>query len=79
MNIAGAVITLVIILFSMVLHELSHGAVAYLLGDTTAKDDGRLTLNKTSRSVYVCVVADDALFYECAGVWWGKASAGERT
>ena len=45
MNIAGAVITLVIILFSMVLHELSHGLVAYWLGDTTAKEDGRLTLN----------------------------------
>lgn len=45
MNIGGAVITLAIILFSMVLHELSHGAVAYLLGDTTAKQDGRLTLN----------------------------------
>lgn len=30
---------------SMVLHELMHGLVAYWLGDTTAKDDGRLTLN----------------------------------
>ncbi len=29
----------------MILHELSHGLVAYLLGDHTAKDAGRLTLN----------------------------------
>ena len=27
------------------LHELAHGVVAYWLGDTTAKDAGRLTLN----------------------------------
>ena len=40
-----AVIVLIVILFSMVLHELAHGLVAYLLGDDTAKEDGRLTLN----------------------------------
>lgn len=27
------------------LHELAHGLVAYRLGDDTAKEDGRLTLN----------------------------------
>ena len=32
-------------LLCITLHELSHGYVAYLLGDTTAKDAGRLTLN----------------------------------
>ena len=26
-------------------HELAHGLVAYKLGDTTAKDEGRLTFN----------------------------------
>jgi len=35
----------VILLFSMVLHELMHGYVAYRLGDPTAKSRGRLTLN----------------------------------
>lgn len=35
----------VIILCSMVLHELAHGLVAYWLGDDTAKSEGRLTLN----------------------------------
>lgn len=35
-----------VILFpAIILHEISHGYVAYLLGDTTAKDAGRLTLN----------------------------------
>lgn len=32
-------------LICITLHELSHGFVAYKLGDTTAKDMGRLTLN----------------------------------
>lgn len=30
---------------SVILHEVSHGAVAYALGDDTAKRAGRLTLN----------------------------------
>lgn len=32
-------------LICITLHELSHGYVAYLLGDPTAKNAGRLTLN----------------------------------
>ena len=32
-------------LLCITLHELSHGYVAYRLGDTTAKNAGRLTLN----------------------------------
>ncbi len=38
-------ITIIIVVISTVLHELAHGYVAYLLGDTTAKDEGRLSLN----------------------------------
>ena len=33
------------VLFSVILHEVSHGWVAYKLGDDTAKRMGRLTLN----------------------------------
>ena len=36
---------LVVLLFSIVIHELAHGSVAYSLGDPTAKYEGRLTLN----------------------------------
>ena len=39
------VIVLIIAVFSVILHELAHGVVAYWLGDRTAKDAGRLTLN----------------------------------
>lgn len=36
---------LIIILFSAILHEYMHGWMADRLGDSTAKDAGRLTLN----------------------------------
>ena len=35
----------IIIVISAVVHECAHGAVAYYLGDSTAKNAGRLTLN----------------------------------
>lgn len=38
-------ITLVILLFSAIVHEVSHGLVAEQLGDSTARDAGRITLN----------------------------------
>jgi Zn-dependent protease len=40
-----AIISLIILLFSIILHEIAHGTVAYMLGDPTAKLSGRLTLN----------------------------------
>ena len=39
------IIILLIATFSVILHELAHGVVAYFLGDKTAKEAGRLTLN----------------------------------
>ncbi len=36
---------LAVLLFSVIVHEVSHGAIAYKLGDDTAKAAGRLTLN----------------------------------
>ncbi|HEX9153464.1 MAG TPA: site-2 protease family protein [Candidatus Saccharimonadales bacterium] len=36
---------LVSLLFAMVFHEATHAFVAHKLGDTTAADEGRLTLN----------------------------------
>lgn len=44
-DIAYIAIVLLVILFSMTLHEVMHGMVAYWLGDDTAKLQGRLTLN----------------------------------
>ena len=35
----------VVLIMSVVVHEVAHGYTAYLLGDNTAKLSGRLTLN----------------------------------
>lgn len=39
------VIGIIILIFSAAVHEFSHGLAAWRLGDPTAKDAGRLTLN----------------------------------
>jgi len=39
------IIGLIILLFSVILHEIAHGSVAYMQGDPTAKMAGRLSLN----------------------------------
>ena len=42
------IIQLPILLIALTVHEFSHGYVAYMLGDDTAKRAGRLTLNPIS-------------------------------
>ncbi len=39
------IFSLIVLLFSVMIHELAHGYVAFSLGDPTAKYEGRLTLN----------------------------------
>lgn len=45
MDLGSILIVFVIILVSMILHEMAHAYVAYWLGDTTAKEEGRLSPN----------------------------------
>lgn len=42
---ALTIFSLIVLLFSVVVHEVSHGTAAFYLGDPTAKNAGRLTLN----------------------------------
>ena len=42
------VFTIIVLVISVIIHEYSHGWVAYKLGDSTAKSAGRLTLNPIS-------------------------------
>jgi Zn-dependent protease len=42
------IIQIVVLLIAIILHEIAHGYVAYLFGDDTAKNQGRLTLNPIS-------------------------------
>jgi Zn-dependent protease len=45
LNFGDIVLVFIIILLSMAAHEAMHAFAAHALGDTTAKDEGRLTLN----------------------------------
>ena len=56
-----------IVLFSLSLHELSHGLAAYKLGDNTAKAFGRLTLNPFAHLDIMGTIA--MLFF---GFGWAK-------
>ncbi|MEO8638275.1 MAG: site-2 protease family protein [Candidatus Taylorbacteria bacterium] len=42
---SNIIFTILILIFSVVIHEVSHGYAALFLGDPTAKFEGRLTLN----------------------------------
>ncbi len=64
MNIMGLVqlalvklFTLPFIFICLTVHEFSHGLVAYRLGDTTAKDAGRLSLNPLKHIDWLGVIA----------------------
>ncbi|MEK9130438.1 MAG: site-2 protease family protein [Patescibacteria group bacterium] len=48
-----AIITLLGIIYALTIHEFSHAFAATLLGDHTAKDDGRLTLNPLAHIDFV--------------------------
>jgi Zn-dependent protease len=39
------IFSIIVLLFSVIIHEIAHGSMALALGDTTARDAGRLSLN----------------------------------
>ena len=73
MNIEMIVAVLGIILVSMILHELAHGVVAYLLGDDTAKNSGRLSLNPLKHLDPIISVALPLLMFVTGGPVFGGA------
>jgi len=61
---------LVVLVFSVILHEYVHGWVAYLLGDPTAKDQGRLTLNPIPHiDPFMTVIVPIMLLILSGGRW----------
>ena len=63
MNVVVVVCLFLAIIISTVLHELAHGWVAYWLGDTTAKEEGRLSLNPLKHIDPVMSVALPIVLY----------------
>ena len=71
-NFGDVVIILLIVLVSVILHELAHGVVAYWLGDRTAKDAGRLTLNPLKHiDPYMSILVPVVLYMLKAPVFGG--------
>ena len=71
-NILYIIIILVIVVGSVILHELSHGIVAYWLGDHTAKDAGRLTFNPIKHiDPYMSILVPVVLYILNAPVFGG--------
>ena len=73
MNFVGLLVAFIVILISMMLHELAHGFVAYWLGDDTAKDEGRLTLNPLKHLDPVLSIAMPLLLFLTGGPIFGGA------
>ena len=70
-DIVGSIQTIVVMavpfLLAITCHEVAHGYVAYLLGDPTAKSQGRLTLNPLKHLDPLGVVA-----FVIARIGWAK-------
>ncbi|HIP21568.1 MAG TPA: hypothetical protein EYG72_01235 [Candidatus Pacebacteria bacterium] len=45
MTIEFQIILIIILIFSVIIHEVSHGLAAYFQGDKAAEEAGRITLN----------------------------------
>lgn len=73
MDIVGTIVILGVLLGSMILHELAHGLVAYWLGDDTAKDAGRLTLNPLKHLDPVMSIFVPIFMFMTTGIMFGGA------
>ncbi len=62
-----------ILLFSIVIHEMAHGYAALFLGDPTAKNMGRLTLNPIVHLDPIWSVAVPTITMLVAGFFFGMA------
>lgn len=65
---------IIILVFSIVIHEVSHGTVANYLGDHTAKYAGRLTLNplKHLDPIGSVIVPVFLILMTGTGIGWAK-------
>jgi Zn-dependent protease len=73
MDLNSAIFLYVIIILSAVFHEYAHGWMAYRLGDPTAKDAGRLTLNPFAHIDPVGTVVVPLVLMFMAGIFIGWA------
>jgi len=66
-------VIIVLVFYSIILHEVSHAQVSDWLGDDTAKRMGRLSLNPFKHIDWFGTVILPLLMYFTAGIIWGYA------
>ena len=63
-----------IFIYSVILHEIAHGYVAYLCGDDTPRLDGRLTLNPIPHiDPFMTILVPLIFYYANTGIIFGGA------
>ncbi|MCK4918709.1 MAG: site-2 protease family protein [Candidatus Pacebacteria bacterium] len=67
------ILIILILIMSVVIHEVSHGYSAYLLGDSTAKNAGRLTLNPLAHLDFMGSIIIPFLAFISTGFVFGWA------
>jgi Zn-dependent protease len=68
------IFTIVILILSVIMHEVAHGYAAYMLGDPTAKLANRLTLNPIAHiDLFGSILVPAILVLTNAGVLFGWA------
>ena len=71
-NLGWLIILIIIVIISVILHELAHGVMAYWLGDHTAKDAGRLSFNPLKHiDPYMSILVPVILYMLRAPVFGG--------
>lgn len=66
--------SLIILIFSAIVHEVSHGLAAEKFGDSTARDNGRITLNPIPHiDPYASILLPAALLLFNSPVIFGAA------
>ncbi len=63
---------IIALLIGITVHEASHALAAYLLGDPTAKYEGRITLNPTAHLDPIGTLMIAITFITGIGFGWGK-------
>src|SRR3989338_11022087 len=75
MDATNGIFYIAILVMSVVIHEISHGFVAELFGDSTARRAGRLTLNPLRHlDLFGSIILPTLLILSQAGfvVGWAK-------
>ncbi len=65
---------IIVLIVSIMAHEVAHGATAYYFGDPTAKNQGRLTLNPLKHiDIFGSIILPFILYITKAGFLFGWA------